>query len=188
MSAPIHLSDLLRDALVSAALASLTATGLAVELARRRGHKPPAVPNAVAHMAEGPKAAGRQDWSPHTAEGVMLNFAGCLAWSAVAEAWARLRPCRSPARALGRGAILAAMAYAVDQHVLPGRWRPAYDVVLTLPARLTVYASLAATLPLRPLMRQWMVRRAWQRPAGRLISARLMTAGACRRDAKVNRR
>jgi len=179
---------ILRDTLRSSALASLTATALAVGLARRHGQRAPAVPNAVAHMAEGRRAAGRQDWSRHSAEGIALNFFGCLAWTCVAEGWAALRPYRDTGDALGRGATLAALAYVVDQHVLPRRWQPVYDVVLPLPARLAVYATLALTLPLCSFLRHSRARRPWQAPSARLISGRLITAGRHRHDAGVDRR
>lgn len=145
---------LLRRALLSAALASASATGVAVALGCRRGHAAPAVPNSVARMAGGPVRSGREDWSRHTAAGVALNFAGCLAWAAVAETWARARPYRSPGTALARGAAVAGLAYVIDQHLLPARRRPAYDAVLPVQARVIVYASLALALPMRSALAQ----------------------------------
>ncbi len=145
---------LLRDAALTALIASATCTGIGMRLARRRGKRPAALPNAVAHMTDGMPAARRQDWSGHTLRGLALNFAGCMAWACVAEAWASIRPFRQPADALARGAAMASAAYTMDMHVLPARARPAYDKVLARGERLTVYASLAATLTLRAAIAQ----------------------------------
>jgi len=140
---------LLCDAVVTAALASASSTALGMFLTRRHGHPAPAVPNSVAHMGAGARAAKRGDWSRYSVAGLALNYLGCLFWASVGEAWARMRPHRHCVDALRRGALMAGLAYAVDQHILPARLRPAYDAVLPLPAQLTVYASLALTLPLR---------------------------------------
>jgi hypothetical protein len=140
---------LFRDALLSAALASASSTALGMLLTRRHGHPAPAVPNSVAHMGAGSRAARRRDWSRYSAGGLALNYFGCLFWAGVGELWVRVQPDRHRGHALARGAVMSGLAYAVDQHLLPARLRPAYDAVLPLPARLAVYASLALTLPLR---------------------------------------
>jgi len=152
---------LLRDAVLSAALASASSTALGMFLTHRHGNPAPAVLNSVAHMggADG-RPAGRRDWSRYSVAGLALNYLGCLFWAGVGEAWARARPDEHCVDALTRGALMSSLAYAVDQHLLPARRRPAYDVVLPLPARLAVYASLALTLPLRSALAAGLARRA----------------------------
>ena len=146
--------SLLRDAVVTATMASATATGLGMCLARRRGKPAAALPHAIAHMTDGTRAARRQDGAERTLTGLALNFVGCLAWACVAETWARVRPYRQPLDVLARGLAMASTAYAVDMHVLPPHARPAYDEVLTGGARVALYASLAATLTGRAAMTQ----------------------------------
>ncbi len=146
--------SLLRDAVITATMASATSTGLGMCLARRQGKPAAALPHAVAHMTDGTRAARRMKGSERTLTGLALNFVGCLAWACVAEAWAGVRPYRQPLDVLARGVAMAGAAYAVDMHLLPPHARPAYDQVLKGSARVALYASLAATLTGRAAIAQ----------------------------------
>jgi hypothetical protein len=151
-SALLHM---LPSALLSAALSSCTTLALAAGFSRLSGGSAAEPVNAV-----GSQFSGRNGRPPHdfsltsTLPGVLVNFAGCLFWSNVSTRWAAGAPVRNGTDAARRGAVLAALAYLVDYHVLPRRLRPGYERRLGTPQLLTVYASLAFTLTLPVRMRK----------------------------------
>jgi hypothetical protein len=63
------------------------------------------------------------------------------------------RKTRSRVRALRDGALVSAVAYAVDYHVVPRRFTPGFELRLPAKALAAVYASLALGLALRDMYR-----------------------------------
>lgn len=80
--------------------------------------------------------------------GILLNFGAMLGWSAVAEIALRLVKVPLPQSALNLlvcGGVTI-MAYIVDFYVVPKRFTPGFEHVLSSRSMLVVYALMTASL------------------------------------------
>lgn len=88
----------------------------------------------------------------YTGVGFLVNYGASMLWALVYEVLGR-RKRRSRVRALRDGALVSAIAYGVDYHVVPRRFTPGFELRLPTRALAAVYASLAAGLALRDMYR-----------------------------------
>jgi hypothetical protein len=128
----------------TAALATIATTAAGVLLSALETRKPAAGLNAVSHILWGDKAArvDRGDVK-HTLAGAVLNAGAMVSWAAVNELLPRPR---SAAIAVTKGALVSALAYLVDYHVVPARLTPGFEKRLSATALFALYAVLASAL------------------------------------------
>ncbi|KFN50479.1 hypothetical protein [Arenimonas composti] len=115
-------------------------------LSRRHRGAAAAGTNATSHWVWGEPATRRL--APdlgHTLVGYAIHHAMSVFWACGFEAW-RARHPRTPVLAIAAGT--AAVAYAVDYRVVPGRLMPGFERHLPLRSRLLAYAAFATGLAL----------------------------------------
>ena len=115
-------------------------------LSRRSTGSAPAALNATSHFLWGDRAGRKQGYSlKYTAPGLAANYGACVFWALLYEALGRGRR-RSATRALVEGALVSAIAYVIDYHVVPRRLTPGFEMRLPRRALFFVYAALALGL------------------------------------------
>lgn len=104
--------------------------------------------NAVSHIVWGDEAAAQNGASiKYTGLGVALNAAAVTSWAAVYETFfGDAVDRRDVARALVGGAVVSAVAYMTDYHVVPARLTPGFEKRLSNTALLGIYSVLAISL------------------------------------------
>ena len=130
---------------VSAAASTASATALCGALENRD----PAAPiNAISHVFWGERAARADGPSlEYTAVGAAVNTAAMASWAVFHHlAYGRSRRQPSLAGSVARGAATAAIAYAVDYHVVPKRLTPGFEYRLSGKAMFGIYAALGFSL------------------------------------------
>ena len=136
-------------ALASGALAAAAVTLVASLATRRATGSSAAALNATSHFLWGERAARQDDYSAkYTATGFVANFGASVFWALFYEVLGRRRR-RGLARALRDGALVSALAYVVDYHVVPKRLTPGFELRLPRTALSAVYAALALGLSFR---------------------------------------
>jgi hypothetical protein len=143
-------------ALISGAFAAAAVTVVASLATRRATGSSAAALNATSHFLWGERAARQDDFSAkYTATGFMTNFGASVFWALFYEALGRRRR-RGSARALRDGALVSALAYVVDYHVVPKRLTPGFELRLPRAALAGVYAALALGLSLRDVAAEFL--------------------------------
>lgn len=113
--------------------------------------------NDISHIVWGDAAFEAQGISArHTLLGLILNASAAWSWTMIFERFcgdaAREESfddaifTRRAARVAGGGALVSAIAYLVDYHVVPPRLAPGFERHLSRRALLLVYAALALSL------------------------------------------
>ncbi len=104
--------------------------------------------NAVSHIAWADKAAHQTDASwQYTAVGLALNAAAVTSWAGVYEVFCgRTADRKDIAGALLGGALVSAVAYVTDYHVVPRRLTPGFEKRLSNRSLFGVYTALALSL------------------------------------------
>lgn len=126
----------------------VTTTGLLV--LGPTDHRSPFAPvNSISHMLYGQRAYVIDEPKPkYLLPGILLNFGAMLGWAAVAEIVLRLLKVQIPQTALNlfvcSGVTL--LAYFVDFYVVPKRFTPGFEHVLSSRSMLVLYALMAASL------------------------------------------
>ena len=137
------------------AAAAATAIVVAVRGARDSGSAIAPL-NATSHVAWGDDAAAveRVDVK-HTALGTGIHIAAGMFWAAVYEKlFGRAAERGAIGTALVGGAAVAALAYVVDYHCVPKRLTPGWEDRVAGRSLAATYTALAASLPLRGLLRR----------------------------------
>jgi len=147
---------MLRDALITGSIvcgATLAATALCG--ARKHGNAVAPV-NATSHVLWGDEAVrARKIDAKHTIPGLVINEGASVFWAAIYEgAFGRRAERGEWTAALAGGGVIAALAYLVDYHLVSRRLTPGWEHHLDGRSLLVVYAALAASLPLRALLRR----------------------------------
>ena len=97
----------------------------------------------------GDKAKKFDDWDVrHTLVGALLNAGAMGFWSAVQ---ALLPEPRSVLGAARNAALVTALAYATDYHLVPQRLNPGFEQRLSRKSLVSAYAVLAASLAVSAL-------------------------------------
>jgi hypothetical protein len=104
--------------------------------------------NAVSHITWGKEALASDELSwKYTAIGIALNAAANTLWAALYEMFfGREAAKRDLTRALGGGAVVSAIAYFTDFHVVPARLTPGFEKRLSKRRVLAIYTVLALGL------------------------------------------
>lgn len=135
------------SALAAGAAAAATTTATLAVIGRRRDATPYAPLNAVSHIVWGDEAAWHVAPSlKYTATGALLNAAAVMSWATVFEGLLRTRRQPATITVAATAVATAALAYAVDYHVVPRRLTPGFELRLPPQALLPIYASLAGGL------------------------------------------
>lgn len=148
--------NLLRAAVVSGLLAGATTAAAVAIRSRRESGSAIAPINATSHVAWGDEAAQVEHVDvKHSALGAAIHASAGVFWAALYEKLFGPRAERGDvAAALAGGAAVAALAYVVDYHVVPKRLTPGWERRVSARSLLMTYGVLAASLPLRALLRR----------------------------------
>ena len=138
------LTRFVRDVVIVGATGAIS-SAIAAAVCGRAEHGHALRPlNAVSHIwsdsapprDEGPGA--RNLWI-----GVGLHFGASLFWATFFEAVFGRAARSSPAKALGSGAAISAVAYVTDYHIVDERFRPGYEAHLSGRSLAAIYCALA---------------------------------------------
>lgn len=135
---------LLRNLLWTGGAAAVFSAGAATALSRMERGRAAAGMNAVSHIAWGgqpPESAG--PGGRNFIVGAALHTGASFFWATLFEGvfgrWSR----RSARNALVSGAATSAAAFATDYRLVSRRFRPGFEVYLSRPSLLAIYAALA---------------------------------------------
>jgi threonine/homoserine efflux transporter RhtA len=133
---PIFISGLIGGAAIM---------GAAAARARVEGTSPWRSINSTAHIFYGPKAARRRRPSfRYSGPAVGLNVAACLFWAAVySSSRAAMAHPQTLASALITASGTSALAYVTDYYIVPRRFTPGFEMVLSRRSFPWLYAALA---------------------------------------------
>ena len=130
--------------LFMAGLASLATSAAVSILARHETGHTAAGLNATSHILWGDRASKVNDFdAKHTVAGALLNSGAMLSWALVHSLLPRAN---SVPAILTKGALVSALAYVTDYHVVPKRLTPGFEKRLTTPSLAAVYGVLAASI------------------------------------------
>jgi hypothetical protein len=145
----------LARALISGTLAAAAVTVVASLASRRATGSYPAAINATSHFLWGEKAAEQDDYSwKYTATGLVTNYGASVFWALLYEALVPHRRKTGVREAAFLGAIVSAIAYVTDYHLVPQRLTPGFELRLPRLALASIYAALAVGLSLRALVKR----------------------------------
>ena len=139
-------------AFLSGTLAAAAVTLVASIASRRATGAYASALNAASHFLWGDRAARRHSYSwKYTGIGFAANYGASVFWALFYELLGRGKR-RSAKHALRDGALVSALAYVVDYHLVPRRLTPGFE--LRLPGRALggIYAALAVGLALKDLV------------------------------------
>jgi hypothetical protein len=148
-------SPIVRRALVSGAFGSILSTVALVACGKLETGSGAGAVNGPSEWIWGRRAAHRRDASArHTVLGYLIHHVASCGWAAMYERWVGTRR-RSPAagEVLAKAAATAALAAVVDYRVAPKRLRPGFEVQLSKPSLVLVYAAFAAGLAIASMRR-----------------------------------
>jgi hypothetical protein len=146
--------DLVARAIAGGSLAGV-ATIATIALCGRRETRSAAAPiNATSHILWG-DAAGRTNAVDleHTLPGVLINTAAGMFWALVHELVLARLARRDRAAAATSGAVVAALAYVVDYHLIPRRLSPGWELRLSRRSVALGFIALGASLSIAQLVR-----------------------------------
>lgn len=136
---------ILRSALLSGTVASLLSTFTVSLLSAVRSGSASAGTNATSQWVWGEPARRRRGLSlRHTLTGYLIHHASSVFWACGYQRWTRGG--QRPVRRLGKALAVAAVAYAVDYHVVPRRLSPGFEHRLPRGGLALTYAAFAVGL------------------------------------------
>ena len=138
---------------LSGTLAAAAVTLVASIASRRFTGSYASALNATSHFLWGDRAARRHAYSwKYTGIGFAANYSASVFWALFYELLGRGKR-RSAKHALRDGALVSALAYVVDYHVVPKRLTPGFELRLPRRALAGVYGALAVGLAVRDVYR-----------------------------------
>ena len=145
-SRPIE--DIVADGLWNGAVATVATTAAVAVCGAIENRRVAAPINAVSHIVYGDEAAEHSAPSiKYTAPGLLLNAAAVTSWAVLQELmFGRQQTHKTVGVALAEGAIVSALAYVVDYHVVPSRFTPGFEKRLSNRSLAGIYFVLAASL------------------------------------------
>lgn len=149
------MTHLVARALVSGTIAAAAVSLVASLAARRTTGSAAAALNATSHFAWGdaPARAAHGYSLKYTGVGAAANYGAAVFWALPYEMLGGGRR-RTARRALLDGALVSALAYVTDYHVVPRRLTPGFELRLGGRALAAIYAALALGLATRDLFLQ----------------------------------
>lgn len=144
----------IRDGAVSGAAASVLSTAVLAAMGQREAGSPFAPTNATSHWIWGARAVMQDEPSwRHTAVGYLIHHASASFWAVIYEKWFNASGRREPVLpALAKGAAVAGLAAFVDYQLTPKRLQPGYEMRLSRPALLAVYAGFGLAMAARSML------------------------------------
>jgi hypothetical protein len=141
----------LRRSFTTAGLTGAATTLAAALCGWQEQHNAIAPLNAISHIAWGEEAAVQDEYSTkYTATGVVLNMAAMWSWSLIFEALRHAAgkgdKSRPVTHSVAGGALVSALAYVVDYHIVPKRLTPGLEDRLSSRSLLVIYIVLATSL------------------------------------------
>ena len=148
-------SPIVRRALVSGAFGSILSTVALVACGKLETGSGAGAVNGPSEWIWGRRAAHRRDASArHTVLGYLIHHFASCGWAAMYERWVGTRRRTAAAgEVLAKAAATAALAAVVDYRVAPKRLRPGFEVQLSKPSLVLVYAAFAAGLAIASIRR-----------------------------------
>ncbi len=145
--------EAIRDGAISGSIASLISTVALGGRGRRDTGTSYAPTNAISHWIWGDGATDHDEPSArYTGIGYLIHHASSTWWAVFYEKWFGRAAERGDARrAVGGGAMIAALACFVDYRLTPHRLQPGFEKRLSMPSMFLVYASFGLGLALRGL-------------------------------------
>ncbi len=142
----MNMSNLITNILVMTAWSTVLSIGSIMMLAALEGKPPSAPVTAISHIVYGEKAidSGRVDFL-HFAIGFGLNLMAMIGWSVIAEIGFRVLHI-GPTNFIGTCFIATAvsvLAYITDFYVVPKRFTPGFEHILSRCALFITYVFLA---------------------------------------------
>ena len=146
--------DSIRQILITSAVSSLAVAATAVVCGKAEGRSAWRPINAISHIVWGRKAAQKKLFTPrYTGMGLVLNGVACGFWAFL------YRRCRRSMQApdsftasVGSGIAVSALAYVTDYYVVPRRFTPGFELILSRRSFPWIYGALAAGLFIPELM------------------------------------
>jgi hypothetical protein len=138
-------------------VASLATSIAASALGQAENGNAVAPVNAVSHIIFGDRAAWQNSaTAQYTLTGLALNSAAVTAWAGLHESWFGQQDEEKPSfgKALVGGAVVAAIAYVTDYHVVPKRLTPGFEKRLSNAPLFGIYATLAISLAVGSLLKR----------------------------------
>ena len=138
-------TKIVRSALVSGTVASVTSTAALALVARMEGRAAFQPLNATSHWLHGPGAAAFEGVDlKRTGTGYATHHAATIFWALFFARWVSVER-TDRVLPLARDAVLmAAIAAAVDYGATPKRFTPGWELVLSKKAMAAVYLAMAA--------------------------------------------
>lgn len=111
--------------------------------------------NGPSQWARGEREAYTTETSVrHTVVGYGIHHVMSVGWAILHERVTGEGAAHSTARVFAHAAATAGIAYYVDYHLTPRRFRPGFDKHVSGPSIVAVYASFAAGLAIAQLLRR----------------------------------
>lgn len=144
-----------RSATISGSLAGLVASVALAALARREGRSAFQPTNATSHWLHGDEAGRvRGVDAEHTGLGFATHQASAVFWAYPFECWLATRPPRAPLPMLRDAAVMSGIAAIVDYGVVPRRFTPGWEEVVSPRSIAIAYGALAIGLAAGALVTQ----------------------------------
>jgi hypothetical protein len=127
-----------------ASVVSATALALLAKLENKGALQPL---NATSHWLTGAESANRSNADvAHTIVGYATHHASLTLCALPFQAWLSMRPKRSPSELLGEATIMSGIAAVWDYGIMPRRFTPGWERVLSRPSMIAAYGALAVSL------------------------------------------
>jgi hypothetical protein len=145
-----------RDAAVSGSLAGIATAAAAAVCGKLETGSAIAPLNAVSHVLWGDRAAKEESATlTETLPGLAINEGASFFWAACYEkTFGEAADRGNVGTAVLGGAAIALAAYITDYYLVPKRLTPGWEHRVSNKSLAAIYASLAASLPLRALFSQ----------------------------------
>jgi hypothetical protein len=139
---------ILRDAIYSGAVSSAATAATAAVCGQIEKRNAVAPINAISHIAWGEESFEQSAPSlKYTVTGLALNDSAHYSWAVLFEAlFGEKAEQGNVPHALMGGAVVSAIAYLTDYHVVPKRFTPGFEAHLSSRSLLVVYIVLALSL------------------------------------------
>jgi hypothetical protein len=141
------------DALISGTIAGIATALVAAARGRTEARSAVAPLNAASHMVWGKRATWqKRPTLKYTGTGFVVHHMASVLWATVYERLFGRSDSRSIPKAVTHGALVSALAYLVDYHLVPKRFTPGFETRLSATSLALIYGVLALSLPLRALV------------------------------------
>ena len=137
-----------RQVLITGVVSSLAVAATAAVCGKVEGQSPWRPINAISHIVWDKRAAKRNRFTlQYTGMGLLLNVVACGFWAWLYRRWGRSIEAPGPFSAsVGRGIAISVLAYVTDYYIVPRRFTPGFELILSRGSFPWIYGALAAGL------------------------------------------